>query len=90
MDRPGKLLSTEQAAELWARVCDSDMKRLCQPVSGQQMRKLCRTGVLQGMGIEVRHTGERYWGVNGRDLLTVMRAGLAAALERAEKELGDG
>ena len=81
-----KLLTTEQAAALWVHVCgDGMMGLVCQPVSGQQVRKLCREGVIRGLGIRVHQVGGR-WGIDRDDLVGVLRNCLATALERLDEE----
>ena len=84
-----EFLSAEQAAALWRHVC-GEAKYLCRVPSAWTIRELCKAGELQELGVKVTRTGERVWGIKEDDLLRVMRDNLAAALERAEKELADG
>ena len=81
-----KLLTTEQAAALWVHVCgDGMMGLVCQPVSGQQMRKLCREGVIRDLGIDVHQLGNR-WGIDRAGFTGALRECLKAALARLEEE----
>lgn len=77
-------LSTEQAAALWAAVVGPS--RVFRPMSGQTMRKLCRSGVLEGYGVRVMHGGGRFYFVRRDDLLQCLAKTCADAAARAERE----
>lgn len=88
MNEREELLSAEQAAELWERICGDVIDVICHAPSAWTIRELCRKGEMARIGVRVVRTGSRYWGISRDDLLTVMHEGLTTALARLEEEMG--
>ncbi len=79
-------LTTEGAARLWNDIVGSDCETINRPVSGQLMRKLCRTATLERLGIAVAAMPGRYY-ISRRSLLAFMASCLERATARCSAEL---
>src|SRR5574343_1697653 len=53
-------LTTARAAELWNRISGDACGPACRPVTDQTVRKLCREGTFNSLGVEYQRTGTAY------------------------------
>jgi hypothetical protein len=54
-------LTTEQAAALWDRLLKLTDLTVWHPVSANMVRRMCRDGVIQALGIEVLDVPGRWY-----------------------------